>query len=96
MIDKHDIDLAIVSSGPTPGPWTVTDSGKIVPHNSDCEELDYIADIQLAPQGNRNIPVICAASLSYYALKRLVKDPKFKGLSADVQEMVQEALTAAE
>lgn len=96
MINLDDIARARTSSAPTPGPWVVTDSGKVVPHNCENPALEYIADIQLAPQGARNIPIICASSLMFEALRKVKSDPKFKRLSEETKDHVQYALGASE
>lgn len=81
---------------PTKGFWVVDSGGKITPASSKTPDLDWIADVQTAPQGKRNIPVLCAASVMFDALKETRRDPGRKHLSAKTLEMIDEALSAAE
>lgn len=81
---------------PTPGPWMLTDNGKIVPHNYKHEELEWIADIQTAPLGNRNMQILLAASLMFEALKQIRNDPVSKRLGDKAKEALLEAMSAAE
>lgn len=97
MINEKDIRITRPSSTPTEGPWIVTDSGKVVSANFHNEALEWICDIQTAPNGGQaNQAIICAASLMFRALKLLQRDPKFNKLDRNVVEAVNEALTAAE
>ena len=97
MITIKDInDTKLTKLPPNKGPWIVSESGKIIPFSSKNENLDWIADVQIAPGASRNIPVICAASLMFDALKIINADPKSKKLSLAAREAMQEALTAAE
>ena len=93
---EDDIAKANPSQVPTEGAWIVTDSGRIVPANYRNEHLEWICDIQLAPNGPRNQSILCAAGLMFRALKVLQQDPKFKRLSPQTLEAVNEAITAAE
>ncbi len=81
---------------PTPGPWIITDDGKIVAANAKVPDLEFIADVQTAPQGARNIPIICAASLMFEALKLIRRDPAHKRLGSKALEALNDALGAAE
>ena len=74
----------------------VTDNGRIVPHNCKHEELEWIADIQDAPFGTRNLQIILAASLMFEALKQIRNDPASKRLGANAKEALQDAMSAAE
>lgn len=85
-----------VAPVPTKGFWVVDPMGRITPASSKTPDLDWIADVQTAPQGKRNIPVICAASVMFDALKGIRLDPGRKHLSAKTLEMIDEALSAAE
>lgn len=97
MITTEDIDSAVpIPLPPSPGPWVVTDDGKIVPCNSHNPELDYIADVSIAPNGPRNIHVICASSMMLRALKAIRRDPAAYRLNKQALELMEEALTAAE
>ena len=82
--------------GPIHGPCVVDDQGRIVPANSNTPELDWLADISMAPNGEPNRAILCAASLMFEALKALKRDPKHKRLDSKTIELIEEALTAAE
>jgi hypothetical protein len=85
-----------VPQAPTKGFWVVDTLGRIIPANASNPELDWIADVQTAPKGARNIPVLCAASVMFDALKAVKADPRRKHLSAQTLELVDDALAAAE
>ena len=91
-----DLNAPNIVQLPTPGPWVVTDNGKIVPHNCKHEALEWIADIQTAPYGQRNLQILLAASLAYAALKEISRDPASKRLGAKAKEALMEAMGAAE
>ena len=84
------------SSSPTSGFWVVDPEGRIIPANAKHPDLEWIASVQTAPNGARNVPVICAASVMFQALKEISRDPARRGLAAKTREMIDEALTAAE
>lgn len=101
IMSRLEADLARVMSdapvkAPTKGFWIVDTRGRITPAGSKAPDLDWIADVQTAPQGARNIPVLCAASVMFDALKAIRNDPGRKHLSAKTLEMMNEALGAAE
>ena len=91
-----NLNTPVMIQPPTPGPWVVTDTGKIVPHNFKNETLECIADIQTAPLGSRNLQILLAASLMYEALKQISNDPASKRLGAKAKEALMEALGASE
>lgn len=81
---------------PTKGPLVVDDKGRIVPAFTNTPELDWIADVSRAPRGSDHQAILCASSLMFDALKELARDPKFKSLARKTQELVHDALSAAE
>ena len=94
---EKDLDKVLdVPRPPTKGFWIADSQGRIVPANSKNPELDYIADMQTAPKGPRNIAIVCAASVMFDALKAVRSDPARKHLSSHTRELIDEALTAAE
>ena len=93
-LDKLEPRLGI--KPPTKGFWVVDGEGRITPSVTKEPELEWIADVKLAPDGARNIPIICAASAMFDALKAVRSDPRRRHLSAQTLELIDEALAAAE
>lgn len=78
------------------GPWTLDDLGRIVSVHSKHADLDFIADIQVAPNGPRHAAALCAVPQMLEALRAVKNDPVRKRLSKATQELLDEALAAAE
>lgn len=77
-------------------PFILDDIGRIIPVNSQHPDLDWIADVQTAPNNKQYLPLLLASGLMYQALKAVRSDKRFRSLPASTQELITEALTCAE
>ena len=91
-----DLDLALPHYVPPPKPLVVDERGRVIPHDSRHPDLDWIADIQLAPNARGYVSLICACALMYRALKEVQNDPARKKFRDTTKEAIDEALSCAE